>query len=589
LEPKVRNGAAHLCAILEAHGVKHVFGVPGSQDLALYEALRASRIRSVLTTNELAAGFMANGYYRASGRIAPLLTIPGPGFTWALTPVAEALQDSVALVHLVGRPPGSDHRLHLQAIDQRAVAAPLVKGTFCIDEPSRIESELGKAIRLALEGEPGPVLVELTPHALESAAASAARGAPAPQHAAGGADVGDVVASLLRAKHPVLLVGQGAIGAASLVRELAELLGAPVFSTASGRGVLPEDHALALVFDGERGNAAVMNQLVASSDLVLVLGCKLGFSGSLGFTLKLPLERVVRVDTSEDALRVTYPAKTAFVASVEAFLGRVVPEIASCRGRHASTWKKDEIARWARRLREPTVDVPEPFVQGAETGRLADFFSALRSALPRDGIVCADSGLHQQLLRRHFDVLAPRGLLFPSDYQSMGFGLPAAIGAKLAAPERPVVAVLGDGGFAMSGLELLTAVREDISLTVIVFNDGQLGRIRLSQLAASGRTNSVELSNPDFEAFASAVGASYACLNADAERILRASVERPGVKLLELRLGDSAGVHALRARGLARGAARKMLSPGILRRLKGGLTRPKALAHWPGHPRLRTK
>jgi thiamine pyrophosphate-dependent acetolactate synthase large subunit-like protein len=152
----------------------------------------------------------------------------------------------------------------------------------------------------------------------------------------------------------------------------------------------------------------------------------------------------------------------------------------------------------------------------------------------------------------------------------MGFGLPAAIGAKLAVPERPVVVVLGDGGFAMSGLELLTAVREDVSLTMIVFNDGQLGRIRLSQLAASGRTNSVELSNPDFEAFALAVGASYALVSAGAERMLRASIERPGVTLIELRLGDSAGIHALRARGLARGAARKMLPPGFLRRLKKG-------------------
>ena len=566
----MKNGAAHLCATFEVHGVEHVFGVPGSQDLALYEALRASRIRSVLTTNELAAGFMANGYYRASGRIAPLLTIPGPGFTWALTPVAEALQDFVALVHLVGRPPGPDHRLHLQAIEQKAVAAPLVKGVFRIDEPSHIGPELEKAMRLALEGEPGPVLVEWTPHALESTAPSPSPSVPAVQIATGGADVGDVVAALLRAKYPVLFVGQGAVGAASLVRELAEHLGAPVFSTASGRGVLPEDHVLALCFDGERGNVAAINELVAGSDLVLVLGCKLGFSGSLGFALKLPLERVVRVDGSEDVLRVTYPAKTAFVETVEAFLRRVVPAIASCRGTHASAWKKDEIARWARRLRKPIVDVPEPAVQGTETGRVGDFFSALRSALPRDGIVCADSGLHQQLLRRHFDVLAPRGLLFPSDYQSMGFGLPAAIGAKLAAPERPVVAVLGDGGFAMSGLELLTAVREDISLTVIVFNDGQLGRIRLSQLAASGRTSSVKLSNLDFEAFALAVGASYACVESGAERILRASIERPGVKLVELRLGDSTGIHALRARGLVRGAARKVLSPRILRRLKGG-------------------
>src|SRR5262249_45138853 len=215
-EPRVSNGAAHLCATLESHDIAHVFGVPGTQSLVLYEALRDSKIRSVLATNELAAGFMANGYYRASGRLAPLLTIPGPGFTWALTAVAEALQDSVALVHLVGRPLGSDHRLHLQAIDQKAVAAPLVKGTFRLDDPEHIESELGKAIRLALEGEPGPVLVEWSQHALQSPFRARASSSPVVSHTTTGADIQEVVEDLVRAKHPIIVVGQGAVAAASL-------------------------------------------------------------------------------------------------------------------------------------------------------------------------------------------------------------------------------------------------------------------------------------------------------------------------------------------------------------------------------------
>ena len=201
-------------------------------------------------------------------------------------------------------------------------------------------------------------------------------------------------------------------------------------------------------------------------------------------------------------------------------------------------------------------------------GSAAGFFAALRRALPRNGIVCADSGLHQQLLRRHFEVLAPRGLLFPSDYQSMGFGLPAAIGAKLAVPARPVVAVLGDGGFAISGFELLTAVRENISLTVIVFNNGQLGRIRLEQLAAHGKTSSVALWNPDFEGFARAVGASYALVEDNPESMLRECIVRRGVTLVELRLGDSAAIHTLRAHGLLRGAARRTLGPGMMDKLK---------------------
>jgi acetolactate synthase-1/2/3 large subunit len=256
-----------------------------------------------------------------------------------------------------------------------------------------------------------------------------------------------------------------------------------------------------------------------------------------------------------------------FVESVEAFLGRVVPKIRSGQA-IASAWSKEEIAVWTSRLRINAVKMPEPMVNGTEPCSVGEFFSALRRALPRDAIVCADSGLHQQLLRRHFTVLAPRGLLFPSDYQSMGFGLPAAIGAKLAAPARPVVAVLGDGGFAMSGLELLTAVREKMSLTVIVVNDGQLGRIRLEQLAVHGRTNCVELLNPDFEAFALAVGASYSLVDGNPETMLRDCVERPGVKLVELRLGDNANIFALRARGFVRSMTRKTRVSGMIKLLK---------------------
>src|SRR5262245_48569630 len=136
---------------------------------------------------------MANGYYRASGRLAPLVTIPGPGFTWALTALAEALQDSAALVHLVGRAPSPDHRLHLQAIDQLAVATPLVKGTFCLEEPQHVQAEVRKAMSLALAGEPGPVLVEWTREALESAAPSTVATDSVAPCATSSADIGEVV------------------------------------------------------------------------------------------------------------------------------------------------------------------------------------------------------------------------------------------------------------------------------------------------------------------------------------------------------------------------------------------------------------
>lgn len=569
----MKTGAAQLCAVLAEHGIRHVFGVPGSQNIALYDALRQSSVHSVLTTNELAAGFMANGYYRASGQLAPLFTIPGPGFTWALTPIAEALQDSVGLLHLVGRTPGTDHRRYLQAIDQRAVVTPLCKGTFRIDVASDVAPQLEKAIALALGGEPGPVVVESLQCALESPVEPGPHRDGNRTDAIAEADAGDVISALARAKHPLIFAGQGAFGAAERVRELAELLKAPVASTASGRGALPEDHPLALCFDGERGNVSEMNEILEASDLVLVLGCKLGFSGTIGFQLKLPSDRVVRVDRSEDVLGATCPAKASFVENVETFLNRVLPELAKRAGDFGCCWSPEEIALKRSRLRQSSASFVEPVVQGADCATVAEFFAVLRKVLPRDAIVCADSGLHQQMLRRHFDVLAPRSLLFPSDYQSMGFAIPAAIGAKLAVPERTTVAVVGDGGFAMSGLELLTAVREGVSLAVIVFNDGYLGRIRLEQLAAHGQTSSVALHNPDFEAFARSVGANYALLEGNADSLLRTCMDATGVTLIEVRLGESVKALSLRAKGLVRATARTALGPGAISALKRFLPR----------------
>jgi acetolactate synthase-1/2/3 large subunit len=211
-------------------------------------------------------------------------------------------------------------------------------------------------------------------------------------------------------------------------------------------------------------------------------------------------------------------------------------------------------------------------VHGAEPATAAAFFAALRRALPRDAIVVTDSGLHQSLVRRHFEVLSPRGLLLPSDFQSMGFGLPAAIGAKLAAPGRPVVAILGDGGFAMSGLELLTAVRERVPIVLIVFNDGQLNRIRLQQLAQFGRSEACEVLNPDFAVLAEALGIRYAPCDAGIEDVLRRSVRRRGPTLVEVRVGDSPRIHAMRAKGLARAAVQELLGPRVAVRLKRLLT-----------------
>jgi acetolactate synthase-1/2/3 large subunit len=572
----LRQGNEVVCATLEALGVTTVFGVPGTQNVGLFDALRRSRIRTVLATHELGASFMANGYARASGRVGVLVTIPGPGFAFALAGLAEAQADSAALLHITDRPaPSPRRRFHLQHIDQATVAGPLVKSVFDVDRADRIAWELVDAFDLALAGEPGPVLLQIAGEALADTTEVPTephprRARPAPPESA---SLDELVRRLAAARRPVIFAGQGAFAAAAELRELGERCAIPVLTTPSGRGVIAEDHPLALCFVSHRGDVAVANALLEAADLVLAIGCKLTHNGTSGFALHLPFDRLVHVNSDREALGTGYPAALAIATSAEVMLRHLLDAPALTR-RAASTWDEAGIEQWRRRLQVPGPrDLPEPALRGVEDGTPAAFFAALRRALPRDAILVTDSGLHQVLARRHFEVLAPRGLILPTDFQSMAFGVPAAIGAKLAAPERPVVAVVGDGGFLMSGLELVTAVRDQVPVTVIVFNDGQLNQIRLQQLREFGHAQSVELGVLHLETMAAALGLDYVRLTGRVEAVLRAATTSGRPTLVEVEVGDSPAVRRMRATSLARDTARSLLPSAAVNWIKRALGR----------------
>jgi acetolactate synthase-1/2/3 large subunit len=306
--------------------------------------------------------------------------------------------------------------------------------------------------------------------------------------------------------------------------------------------------------------------------VILAVGCKLTHNGTVGFGLRLPADRLVRANADGEVHAEHYPASLAIQVSTGALLEHLLCAAGLQRGT-ASSWDAAEVRRWRERLQAPGLrDLPEPVLHGVEGGTAAAFFSALRRALPRDAILVTDSGLHQILARRYFDVFAPRGLILPTDFQSMGFGVPAAIGAKLAAPRQPVVAIVGDGGFLMSGMELVTAVRERVPLTVVVFNDGQLNQIRLQQHRDFGHAHSVELGTPDLETFAASVGLGYLRVAGDVEAGLRAALASQQPTLVEVAVGDSPAIRVRHAKGLTRGAVRGLLgarSIGWLKRMLG--------------------
>ena len=553
------------CATLERLGVKHIFGLPGSQNLGFFEALRASQIRTVLTSSETGAGFAANGYYRASGRVGVFTTIPGPGFMLALTPLAEARDDSAAVLYLVSAP-AERRKFALQAVDQPAIAAPLVKRIFLVERAAELASVIADAYNLALGGEPGPVMVQIA-KSLWSESGEDDQGSIATtariKCLANSAEIETLLNLLVPSQRPVIYAGQGCNDAPIALIRLAERLGAPVVMTRSARGVIPMDHRLALAFDFNGNGAHQFNELLHASDLVLVLGCKLGHNGSAGFSLDFPREKLVHIDSSAEVLGANYPCRAQIQADVPAMLEQLVENITRIAER--SCWADSLIAKFQEwESAEAGEQTIEPVLSGTTSKAVASFFRVLRNTLPADACVVTDTGTHQVLTTRYFKSMIPRGLIVPADFQSMGFGLPAAIGAKLALGDRPVIAIIGDGSIGMCGMELLTIAREKLRLLVVVFNDGALGQIRQQQLAQFGHAHASLLRCLSLQSLAEATGVKYFCLQGDAEGILRQAFETDGPALLEVVIRDSAEMKISAIKGRVRAEIRSKLNDSAL-------------------------
>jgi len=549
-----------MCSTLGALGITHVFGMPGTQTVPLFEALRRSPLTTVVPTHELAASFMAGAFYRASGRPAVLLTIPGPGFAYALAGLAEARLDSAAMIFIVPAcAEGPDARFVLQAIPQTRLATELAKGVLRADSGAAMAPVLRRAHALATSGEPGPVVVQL---------GDAADGMPTnaePVETTSGNDSTPRAEALGRriaaARRPVVFAGQGCHASAAALQTLLERLGAPLLTTTSARGVVPEDHPLAMGFDTHLRTVDAANALLRRADLTLILGAHLGHNGTSGHGLNFDPASTLHVDTDPTVLGRACPGEACARMPVEAFFAVLAGQVL-----RRSEWTAAELESAKQAIGTLAAGVVEPDIGGMPA---AEFFAMLRAALPRDSMLVTDTGMHQVMTRRHLPVLAPRGLLIPSDFQSMGFGLPAMIAARLAAPRRPVVGLMGDGGLLINGMELATAARLGLTLPVIVFDDGKLNQIRLHQEAAFGREYGVELPDLDFEALAMATGVRYADAGANLQAELATALAASGPTLLRVPVGDNFGVRRARVATRAKAAVRRGLPRSLLSRFSG--------------------
>jgi acetolactate synthase-1/2/3 large subunit len=491
-DPKRTTGTAIIEA-LEANGVRTVFGIPGTHNLELYRGLRRSSIRHVVTRHEQGAAYAADGYARASGRPGVVITTSGPGLTNALTGMTNAYADSIPmLVISPGIPTGLERQdigwLH-EVKDQRTAVDNLVSRSIRPGTGQQAVDAVHETFARWSTDRPRPVHIEVPLDVLEADWDGEVGGPwPAPYAAAPHpAAIADVVRRLAAPGPVVLIAGGGAVGAAAAVTKLAERLDAPVLTSTLGKGVIDEAHPLAV---GEFSGSGSAADLVASAGLVIALGTELGgFAGyEFGGTL-------VRVDIDPAQLHKNVRADIAIHAdvasAVTALLSTVVePPIA----RGGATAAAAARAACLAGSRE----------RGGKWEAIQD---ALSAALPPDVVVAGDSSQVSYLgTGPYWRFAKPRRYIVTTGYSTLGYALPAAIGAKLADPAAPVIALLGDGALMFSVQELMTAAAQGLGIPVVVVDNHGFGEIRENMLERDIEPLAVTLDRPDFVALAEAMG-----------------------------------------------------------------------------------
>lgn len=487
-----RPGIQLLLELLEAEGVEYIFGIPGGPIMPLYAALHErGRIRPILTKHEEGAAFMADGYARVSGRIGVCCTTTGPGATNALTGVAVANADHVPLLLITAQVP--THRFGMgafqesgpDAIDLVSLFRPVTKWSTMVPHPSRLGATVRAALRVMQSGRPGPVHVSIPLNFMSQPTAEPAV-APARYRVAAETfdrrSIREAAERLLAARRPVLLAGQGVNSSRAWapLRALAERLSIPVATSFKAKGALPEDHPLSLGVFAQAGEPAAQDYLLdPETDLVFVIGSSLGESSSCGFDPRLAgKESFLQLDVEASEIGRNFPVDVGLVGDARVVLTELGFEIER---RLASGRAAVPAPRRAR----PRVPAPVPgdSPRGLKPQRL---LGELRAALPRDAVVFVDNGSIRAWTARHLPALEPGCFFVNMGLASMGYAVAGSIGGKLARPDRPVVAVVGDAAFAMNGMEVHAAVEHRVSVVWVVANNGGHGMIHHGARAQFG-------------------------------------------------------------------------------------------------------
>ena len=536
-----RNGARWLAHALEIEGVDTLFGYPGGTIMPFYDALVDSNLKHILVRHEQGAALAANGYARASGKVGVCVATSGPGASNLVTGIADAMLDSVPMVCLTGQVAttlmGTDA---FQELDVFGLTLPIVKHSFVARRVDDLPTMVREAFRIAREGRPGPVLIDLPKDVQMSDASHLPDHVPAsvdPVPAPDDARLADALAAIAGAEKPVIY-GGGGIGIADAVdafRQFVDATKIPTVLTLRGLGALPAQHPHYLGMLGMHGTRAA-NMAVQECDLLIVVGARFDDRATGKLAEFAPFARVLHIDADAYEIGKLRTADIAVPGDVATSLKALTAARSTC-----DEWRRrcaGNRERFGFRYDAPGTDIYAP-----------GLLKRLSELAPADAIVACDVGQHQMWVAQHCKFTHPRNHLTSGALGTMGFGLPAAMGAQFACPDRTVVLVNGDGGFMMNVQELATIARCKLPVKIVLIDNSALGMVRQWQeLFFAERYSEIDLSdNPDFAALARVFGipAHHISLRDEVDGALAELLAAPGPALLHVTIDIKANVWPL--------------------------------------------
>ena len=497
---KKRSGAHVLVESLVNEGLTTIFGIPGVDTLSVYDAfLDHPSVRAINVRHEQSAVFMADGYYRASGNVGVALTSGGPGALNTLTAMGTAHNDSSAILHILNDNPANVRakgRGYFHDVrDQYGIFRPVIDFGYQATMPHEIPDSIRTAMTALKSRRPKPALVEIGGDAFKIPSdINIGNKSSSHRRAATDEELNQLIEALTESKKPLIWSGGGVVhgDASKDLIAFAEKLNAPVITSQTGKGSIPFDHPLHV---GNWSNEKPVREFIDDTDLVIILGSRLSYFPTGGWTLKFP-GKVIQIDIDPAELGRNHPVHMGIVGDLGDALARINKLIIAKKLTFNTAERKPEIKALLDKIHSALGKPVE-----------VDVLDQLRAALPNETIVFNDPTTIVFWMRSYWKTYFPRTWFVPSGFGTLGFALPSAIGAKVARPDVPVVAMHGDAGVMFTIQDLMTAVEHNIPVILFVFNDQGYGVERRHQDHLYGRRSGVDIQSPDFVGLAKSFGA----------------------------------------------------------------------------------